>query len=228
MMIRFASFVILSILAGGGLVDAQQTLAVRTLSLRDGEMPQLYLRGVKEYHALEFSSVQPGEVMRALAANTLPLYRQETDSGGKQRWVAAQQIRIPAGAKGILILAIANGDKTLFTAIDDDFTSARHNDWLLINVSSKPITFLVGEKSKPVVIQPGASTKYRVSAPGGKGAAILAQAPIKGKPTVFYSTYWPVYSDRRSVILFADNGPKILVKRISDMLAQTKASAVDN
>lgn len=198
---------------------AMETLAVRTLALRGGEMPELHLLGGKEHIAIEFSEVQPGPLMRVPAANPLPLYRSETKAGGGQAWVVARKIPVPAGAKGILLLAVPDGDNTRITAIKDEFGSARYNDWLLINVSSKPVAFAVGDKARPVLIASGTSATHRVSAPRGQGTTVLAQAPIDGKPTVFYSTYWPVREDRRSVVLFADDGPSILVKRIADTLA---------
>jgi len=219
-MIRHALAAIIVPLLFCGWLDAQETIAVRTLALRAGDMPEVHLRGVKDHVALEFSAVQPGQTLRALAANPLPLYRKETDSRGKEAWVVSHNVKIPAAAKGILLLALPDGDQSRFLAIKDDFAGARYNDWLLINASSKPVAFAVGEKAKPVLIASGTSTTHRVSAARGQGTAVLAQAPIDDKPTVFYSTYWPVYDDRRTVVLFADSGPKILVKRISDILAR--------
>ncbi len=217
MILRVLSVLIVPLLFGPW-ADARETIAVRTLSLQAGEIPDVYLRGKKEHVALEFSAVQPGELLRAMAANPLPLYHRKTDPNGNEAWTIAHRVRIPAGAKGILLLALPDGDQSRFLAISDDFAGARYNDWLLINASSKPITFAVGEKSKPVLIVSGSSTTHRVTAPRGQGTVVLAQAPIDDKPTVFYSTYWPVYDDRRTLVLFADSGPKILVKRISDIL----------
>lgn len=201
-------------------LGAQDTLAVRAMALSEGEMPEYHLMGVKEHLPVKFSAVQPGAVLRALAANPLPLYLKKTDTQGKVAWVAAEKVTIPAGAKGILLLAIPDGDRNRFLAISDDFAGARYNDWLLINGSTKPVAFAVGEKAKPVLIAAGASITHRISAASGQGATVLAQAPIYDKPTVFYSTYWPIYNDRRTVVLFADSGPSILVKRISDILSR--------
>ena len=113
----------------------------------------------------------------------------------------------------------AAGKETRYVAIDDDFGSARFNDWLLINTGKRPVAFTVGEKSKPVLIAPGASVTHRVGAEKGKGTAVLAQAPIRGKTKTFFSTYWPVHPDKRAVVLFVDDGEKIRVKRITDKLA---------
>lgn len=69
--------------------------------------------------------------------------------------------------------------------------------------------------AKPVKIAPGASQRHKITAENNKGVAVLA----KGKAKTFFSTFWPVYPDKRAVILFIDDGTKIRVKRISDKLA---------
>jgi len=73
--------------------------------------------------------------------------------------------------------------------------------------------------AKPVKIAPGASQRHKITAENNKGVAVLAQVPVKGKAKTFFSTFWPVYPDKRAVILFIDDGTKIRVKRISDKLA---------
>lgn len=217
LMIRSFIAVIGSLLTCAWL-GAQETLAVRALALSAVEMPDYHVMGTKEQLPVKFSDVQPGDIIRALAANPLPLYLKKTDAQGKVAWVAAEKVKIPAGSKGILLLAIPDGEQTRLLAIEDDFSGARYNDWLLINGSSKPIAFAVGKKEKPVLIAAGTSVTHRVSTPSNEGATVMAQAPIYDKPTVFLSTYWPVYDDRRTVVLFVDSGPKILVKRIADIL----------
>jgi len=203
-----------------GLPATGQTIVVRTLAMRSDPLPEVFVTDGKEHQALRFSAVQPGEPLRALAANPLPLYRSQMDAKGKQAFVVAHQVKLPAGAKGILLLGWTVGDHPRYVAIKDDFASARFNDWLLINAASRPVAFKVGDDAKAMVVTPGTSAGYRVTAAQGQGAAVLAQAPIRGEPKVFFSTYWPVHADKRTVVLFADDGPeRILVKRISDKLA---------
>jgi hypothetical protein len=205
-------------LLGGALVSAQ-TIGVRSLALRSGELPEVYLKGAKNHLLLEFSSVQPSEVVRALRTSPLPLYRKVVDDEGAVTFSVAHKIKVPSGAKGILLLGLTSGKEVRFVPIADDFGSARYNDWLLINAGQRPIAFSVGQKTKPVMIAPGASTTHRISVEKGKGAAVLAQAPFGGKAKTFFSTYWPVHAGKRTVVLFVDDGKKIRVKRISDKLA---------
>jgi len=217
----FSLLLVVSALVGGTPASAQ-TISVRTLALRSGEMPEVYLKGPEEYFPLQFSAAQPSQPVRALAANPLPLYTSKMDDEGDQAFVAAHKLKIPAGAKGILLVAWNTGDEARYVAIKDDFGSARYNDWLLINAATRPVAFMVGKSAKAMVVAPGTSTTHRISAKKGEGAAVLAQAPIDGEAKTFYSTYWPVYADKRTVVLFVDDGPKIRVKRISDKLPPVK------
>lgn len=196
-----------------------QFLGVRSLALRSGDMPEVYLRGPKDHHLLEFSAVQPGVLVRALKANPLPLYRKEVSDEGEVTFTVASRVKLPAGAKGVLLMGWSAGKEAHYVAIEDDFGSARFNDWLLINTGRRPVAFTVGEKNKPVLIAPGGAVTHRVGAERGKGTAVLAQAPFRGKTRTFFSTYWPVYPDKRAVVLFVDDGDKIRVKRITDKLA---------
>jgi hypothetical protein len=206
-------------------LTSAQTISVRTLALRADPLPEVYLQGPKGHHALSFSATQPDEAVQVVAANPLPLYTSGLDSEGKEAFVVAQTVKVPAGAKGILLLAWKSDEETRYVAINDDFATARFNDWLLINAGVKPIAFSVGENSQPAVIAPGAAMTHRIEADKGKGAAVLAQAPFKGKAKTFFSTYWPVHADKRTIVIFVDDGSKIRVKRISDKLAPAKSQS---
>lgn len=167
-------------------------------------------------------------MLAALAADPLPLYRSEIDAKGNQAFVVAHRVKVPAGASGLLLLGWAVGDQARYVALADDFAAARFNDWLLINASSRPVAFKVGRDAQAVMVASGGSATCRITAPPGQGAAVLAQAPIDGEPKVFFSTYWPVRGDQRTVVVFADDGPdRILVKRISDKLAPAKPEPDD-
>ena len=222
----FASLATLAFTLTGLCPAPAQTINVRTLALRAEDMPRAYIKGPKDFVPLRFSSVQPGKAVRALAANPLPIYRTEVDAKGKAAHVVADQVNLPVGARGILLLGWSGGGKARYIAVKDDFAAAKYNDWLLINTCSRPVAFKVGEKSKPILLKPGTSTTYRITVAKGEGASVLAQAPFNGKDTIFFSTYWPVYSGKRSVVLFVDDGPKIIARRISDKL--TKAGSGEN
>lgn len=212
-------------LSGASLASAQ-TISVRTLALRPGPLPETYIKGPKEYHALSFSDVQPNEAVSALSAKRLPLYERGTNAKGEETFTIVYKVNVPVGARGILLLGWIAGDEVRYTAIDDDFGAARFNDWLLINTGSRPVALVVGEGTKPVLIAPGTSMNHRISVPKEQGASILVKAPFNGKTTTFFSTYWPIHADRRTVVLFVDDGSRIRVKRISDKLAPDSPPAV--
>jgi len=206
-----------------GSLATAQTINVRTLALRAGEMPEVYLRNGEEYEKLRFSAVQPSATVSATRVNPLPLYKLEMDEEGKDVYVVTERIKIPTGARGILLMAWKSGDEARYLAIKDDFRKARFNDWLLINTSKRPIIFKVGEKAKPFIVKPGSSDTYPLKkVREGKGTEVTAHAKFKGKIKLFFSTYWPVFPGNRMVVLFIDDGRKIRVKRISDKLVQVE------
>lgn len=200
-----------------------QTIAVRTLALRAGQLPEVYLKVGEEYQQLRFSAVQPSPAVHTLRANPLPLYKRGEDAEGNETYVIAHKLKIPAGAKGILLLSWQSENKVRYLAIKDDFGAARFNDWLFINTSKRPIGFMVGKKGEPVIVKAGKSVTHRMTkVKQGKGTSVTAQTMIKGKVKLFFSTYWPVFPGKRMVVLFVDDGRKIRVKRISDKLVQVK------
>lgn len=215
----FSFLAALAVPLSGVCPTSANTIDVRTLALRADNMPEGYIKTAKDFLPLQFSSVQPTGIIRALAANPLPLYRTEVDAKGKTTYVVTQKVKLPVGARGILLLGWTEGDKERYVAIKDDFAAANYNDWLLINACSRPVAFKAGEKTKPILLKPGVSITHRISTAKDEGTAFIAQAPFDGKQKVFFSTYWPVYAGKRSVVLFVDDGAKIRVKRISDQLA---------
>ena len=48
----------------GALLAPAQSIGVRTLALRSGEMPKLFVKGAKGHQPLRFSAVQPTETVR--------------------------------------------------------------------------------------------------------------------------------------------------------------------
>jgi hypothetical protein len=181
-------------------------------------LPELYLRGEEEYHVLEFSSVQPGVLIPALRRNPLPIFRKTEDDEGEVVFEPAYQVKLPSDAGGILLLGWTSDDEFRHVAIEDNFRAARFNDWLLINTSGKPVAFQVGEDAKPAVMAPATSITHRVKAQKDQGVAVTAQAPFRGEPRTFFSTFWPVPDGKRTVVLFFDDGEKVRIKRISDRL----------
>ncbi|NNC89625.1 MAG: hypothetical protein HKN82_14315 [Akkermansiaceae bacterium] len=206
----------------GGERAAAQSVSVRAMALRSGEMPEVYLRTKDNHELLAWSDRQPGEVVRALRANPLPLFKEGVDAEGKPAFVPDRRVPVPAGANGILLLGWNAGQDIRYVAIEDNFAAARFNHWLFVNTSKRPVAFQVGDKTKPLLLAPGVSTTHRIGAPAGEGVTVRAEAPFKGKAKEFFSTYWPVQADKRTVVLLVDEGAKIRVKRISDKLAAAK------
>lgn len=216
-MIRRPALVLLACATTGW--AAEKTIDVRTLALKAGDMPELVLKTAEEPVALDWSHRQPGAVFKALHANPLPLYRREINDEGGESLVVVSKVKLPANARGVLLLGWTDDDQTRCVAIEDNLGSAQYNDWLLINAASRPVAFVVGDTRKPSIVKPGTSVKYRVGAERGKGATVRAQLPVEGGGAkTFYSTFWPIYPDKRAVVIFADDGSKIRVKRISDKL----------
>ena len=196
-----------------------QGVKVRALALASDELPELHVKGEEGFVPLNFRSDQPSEVVLALGGSPLPLHRKELNDEGELSYPVDRTLKLPTGARGVLILGWKAVNKLRLVAIDDDFGGAGFNDWLLINTGQRPIAFSVGKGSKPIVIRPGTSENHRIGAQRGKGVEILAQAPFDGKTKTFYSTYWPVHPNKRAIVLFIDDGRKIRVKRISDKVA---------
>lgn len=202
-----------------------KTLEVRTLALTECNMPTLYLGTPDGHVALEWSHLQPAEPLKAKLANPLPLYREgKPVTPAEPAFLIDRKIKLPSTPGGVLLLGWSDDNTTHLVALEDNFSSARFNDWLLINAASRPVAFLVGEEDagKPKVVQPGTSVGYRVHPPAGKGAQVVAQIPVDGKAKTVFSTYWPIYPDKRAVVIFADDGEKVRVKRISDKLKPKK------
>ncbi len=218
-------FILIALISGSH--ATAQTINVRTLALRAGELPEVYLKNGEKYEKLRFSAVQPSSTVRAIRVNPLPLYKREKDAEGEDVYAVAHKIQIPTGAKGIMLLGWKSGDKIRHLAIKDDFSKARFNDWLLINTSKKSIAFKVGKNGKPFMVKAGSSKTYVIkSVKEGKGASVMAQAMFEEKMKLFFSTYWPVFPGKRTVVLFIEDGRKIRIKRISDKLVQVKKKAL--
>jgi len=202
----------------------EKTIGVRTLAIGPVDPAEMFMQGAKGYQAVRFSDVQPSAPVRVVFKNPLPVFLPKTGPDGKESYAVAGSAKLPAGARGLLLLCWQSGNTVKFKAIRDDFDSAGAGDWMLVNAADKAVAFKLGKDAKPIRVAPGASRVYRIGAAKNKGAAVTAAIPAgkDGKEwKLFFSTYWPVYADKRCLVLFVSDGEKIRVKRITDKIRKS-------
>ena len=201
--------------------DAKK-ISVRTMVLGSVKMPELYFMtmGEETMIPVHWSKRQPSKAVEAIYESTLPLFRLEVDEEGKNIPVVAHQVKIPQGAKEILLFGWKHKDKINLLALGDNFLSAKYSDWFLINLSSKSIDFIVGRESKPIKVNSKQAKSYTIKVDEDKGAAILGKANIRDKDRIFYSSYIPVRSERRTIIIFSDDGDKIRTTPVADLFSR--------
>lgn len=199
-----------------------QKISVRTMALGTAEMPKLYFRtkGEEKLTPVHWSKRQPSRTVDALYEGSLPLYRLEKGEDGKSIPVVARRVKLPQGAREILLFGWQSKDKLKLVAIGDNFLSAKHSDWMLINLSSKSIDFLVGRESKPIRVDSGQTKPYQIKVDQDKGAAVYGKANIRGQEQIFYSTFLPIRSQRRTILIFSDNGDKIRTTPVADLFSR--------
>lgn len=199
---------------------AQQKVSVRMMALTEIETEPLFLavEGDEKWIPVEWSRRQPSAPAVTFTQDgVLPLFSEESDPDAKAGYKVSHRIKVPSGAKEILLFAWMADGKLQLQPVDDDFLGKNHKRWLLINFSGKEIAFRVGEKSKPILLKSKASTLYTINVEENQPASILGQARIRGtEPKLFYSSYFPVKEGRRTIVIFTDDGDKIRTKLIAD------------
>lgn len=191
---------------------------LRVMAIAEGELPEVYVKAGADYVLLEFSATQPSVTVRSTYSNPLPIYKRQKTSAGKDDYIIMNRVPLPESGKGILLLGWGTPDKADYLAISDDFSSSGSADWLLINGTKQTLALQLGKDTKFVKVPPSGATPFRVMAELNKGAAVNIAEPVEGnKWKTFYSTYWPIYPDRRCLVLFLNTGGKIKVKKISDI-----------
>lgn len=197
-----------------------ETLELRTLQLDKKPMPELYVHGSEEPQRLKFSSLQPSAAIAVGKTDSLLLYRQ--NEGGSKAIQKAYQVDLPDGAKGVLLLAWKAADKERFLAVEDHYSEAKDNRWLIINAADRAIAFQVGANTKPAVIKPNSIHVFDLEAPQGEGAAVMAKASFDQEVKTIYSTYWPIHAGKRMVVVITNSGEKVNVKPIFDCIPTRK------
>jgi len=190
---------------------------VRTLALIDvsSENTQ-YIKTEGGYQALEFSQRQASQAIKVEASQSLTLF--EKDIGEPPVYSEAQNIKVPDDAKSVLILATDQDGVTKYQAVDDELNEISPSKWLMLNTTSKDISFQFGTSTKALQIKANSNLIYEIPESASESEAVLARAELNGRLKTFYSTYWSMRGKHRCILIFAEVGNKIKVTRIRDHL----------
>ncbi len=202
---------------------AAREINIRAMALdRGADLPELFVKVAGGYEPLAFSHIQPGEVFQtAIEASTLSLFKQITSDQGSISYDVAENIRIPAEAKGVLLLGWTGHEGPRYLAINDDFLSATYDNWLLVNAAPKDVAFRIGENNNPIIVNANSVTNYKLNVPEGAGVAVQGQAKWGDKVRTFYSTYWPVKAGERGIVIFFYlQNDRMALRRITDVLSK--------
>jgi hypothetical protein len=192
-----------------------EKIAVRTLAFSSVSFPKLWAMDATTPVALPFSKIQPSEPLRLDRGTPLRIFKGELNEKKLPTDTAPTLVKLPTGSS-ILLLGWMNGETPRFLPIPDPFTSAKHDDWLVINGSSLPIAVQIGASTNPTAVPPSSHVQIRVTAPVNQGAAVIIAAQNDKGWKPIYSTYWPIYPDKRCLIIVAQDGKKMRVNVISD------------
>jgi hypothetical protein len=198
-------------------------IGVRGLALeRNPAMPERYVKVKGGHEFVHFLSSQPVVLIKAIVETDLFLYEKKLNDKGEEIYVIAETIKLPAGARGVLVIGWKGKEKFEYLAIKDHFSDAKYNDWLMINTTSKPLAIQVGKKKKPFTLKPKRETVCKIDSPEEVGAAVLGLVKLEGEVKTFYSTYWPIRKGERSILVFVEKGDRIITRKISDSLFKPK------
>lgn len=175
---------------------------------------------------MSFSNRQPSEIIKAYRGESLPLFVKAIEPDAKPEYNIAEQVKLPQNSKSLLLLCWASQEgKLQYYPINDSILGAKYNDWIMINTTSKEVGFYIGKNEKPVVIKPGITENYKVTEEKGKGVPVIGRAQFNGEMKTFYSTYWQIRENERSIIIFTEVGNKIKATNIGDRLFKPKDDA---
>jgi hypothetical protein len=219
-----ATAIVLSLVCSSPAAWSQggEKISIRCMALNNEPMPEMKLMTTDGLVTLDFSPIQPTAAVRARFANPLPLYGPGS-APGKKDGPPPVTVKLPADAKEILLLSWISGETTSYLAIKDDFSSSGRDDWLLINTTGTPIAIQVGKETQAKRVGPGAYEPFKIVAPANEGAAVTAAVLRDKKWHPIYETYWPIYADKRNIVLFVADGKKIRVRPVWDQLSPPAA-----
>lgn len=221
-------FCVATSLAAGSSLYSQGREAVR-ISVRalvlegKSDLSERYIQTKEEHKLLTLSTRQPGKPIKTLTKGNLILYREVEDELGKKSYLPTEQIPIPPEARDILLLTWKTPNGQRYYPIDDKLSESTHDDWLMINTTSRAIGFRIGEDDKePLFLEPNKIGSYRVETTIGVGIPVLGRTKRDDKIITFYSTYWPIQKNERSIVIFTEQNGKIRVKKIVDKLLRNE------
>jgi len=219
------AIIMLMVTLGACSLMAAREINMRTLALdKAADLPERYVKVGQGYLALSFSFIQPGEVISVFAGNSsLPLYEQVETKEGNISYELVNEVKLPSGAKGVLLLGWISPDGPRYLAIADDFLSAKFDQWLLINTASMDVAFRIGDDNKPLMLKANSVQNYKLTASEGTGVSVVGQAKWGEEIKTFYSTYWPVRAGERGIVIFFyHSGERIALRKITDTLFKPK------
>lgn len=199
-------------------------VGIRTLALDPSiSNAEKYVKTEEGYELLVFLSRHPGELIDAqIGENILPVFEKVQVPGKGLTFQVAHQIKLPGEAKTVLLLGWGSAGNERFLPVNDKILDANYNNWLMINTTSKTVGFQIGKGEKPFVLDPNSIDIRKVTTPANEGAAVLGRARLDDKVKTFYSTYWPIRSGERSIVIFVEQNDRIRVRKISDALLDKK------
>jgi len=197
----------LALLFSAGLATSQtEKINFRTLALNKTKLPELWVAASGKAVPISFSNSQPSAALKADKGSPLKIYKTPLDEKGKPTDTSPTLVELPA-TSSILLLGWMEEEKTSFLAVADPFTTAKSDDWLVINATKKPLTIQIGATAPTLTLEPNTQQAVKCTSPVGEGAATtVASQQADGSWKTVYTSSWPVYADQRGLVLVSQTG----------------------
>jgi hypothetical protein len=210
----------LALLISTGIACAQTNkLNLRTLALAKADFPELWVAASGKAVPLVFSASQPSTAIQADRTTPFRIFKGELDAKGKPTDTDPTPVELPA-SPSILLLGWMEEEQPSFLAIADPFTTAKADDWLVINQTKKPLSVQIGEGTEVSRVAANSHQAVKRTAPVGTGAATtVSTEEADGSTKTVYATYLPIFNDQRGLIVVVERGDRIRVNYIVDRIA---------
>jgi hypothetical protein len=183
-----------------------------------GEARTLYLQDQGAITSLRASPVQPSTSVQIQGREVLKLYDQAGPNPDGSAPEPVASLSLPPNGSHFLLLVLNEGDETKFGLMEDDLHRADARDWMFLNMTDSSIAFQIGEETDPIIIKPKSRFTHRVPPVAAGNLPVRAAARFQGEVELFYSTFWPMRPDRRTLILFSQEGQRIRLRRIIERI----------